>query len=201
MQQRAARLSMRKHGHRAHDGFHGVRVDDAFLDAGDEEGGFAAGEVVVEVDEEGEEGGLAGSGGRGVVDVGVGYGVDARGGPCAVLLLLVDLFDLCGVLERLRWGIVGWGLVRTDVTSVFRSGDISVHPEASVDASYFLACTDRGNEFFHAIPEFVVECLVDDPVEIVCENAGVFTLRPQWRVGYESNGFACSDDGTAFFWG
>ena len=77
MQQGALGFAMGKHGDTAHDGLNGVSIDDALLDAGDEEGGFAADKVVVEVDEEGEEGGLAGGWGRGVVLVRVCFGVDA----------------------------------------------------------------------------------------------------------------------------
>jgi hypothetical protein len=56
---------------------HGVRAHLALVRRGrEEEGGGAAAEIVVEVDEEGEEGGLFLACGRVVVDVGVGGGVD-----------------------------------------------------------------------------------------------------------------------------
>lgn len=75
---------MRKHGHAAHDGPHGVRIQYTLLNAWEEESRLAAAEVVVEVDQEGVEGGLFCSGGRGVVEIGGGGGVDSRGGPRAV---------------------------------------------------------------------------------------------------------------------
>jgi hypothetical protein len=86
MQQRALRLTMRKHSHATHDGLNWIRIDDAFLDARDKEGRLAAFEIIVQVDEESEEGGLASVWRRGVVLVGVCYGLDAGGWPCTVCL-------------------------------------------------------------------------------------------------------------------
>jgi hypothetical protein len=62
MQQRTLRLAMRKHSNTAHDRFNRVRIDNAVLDTRDEKRSLATFEVVVEVDEEGEERGLASSG-------------------------------------------------------------------------------------------------------------------------------------------
>lgn len=75
---------MRKDCHAAHDGLDWVCIHDSFSDTGDEEGRFSTLKLVVEVNEESEEGGLAGRGGRGVVLVGVGDRVDARRRPSAV---------------------------------------------------------------------------------------------------------------------
>jgi hypothetical protein len=55
MQQRALRLAVRKHCDTAHDGLDGIRINNALLDARNEEGRFAALEVVVEVDQEREK--------------------------------------------------------------------------------------------------------------------------------------------------
>ena len=84
MQQRALRLTMRKHGHTTHDGFNWVSVDNTFLDTRDEEGGLAAFELIIEVDEESEKGRLAGVDWRGIVLIGICRCVDSRGWPCAV---------------------------------------------------------------------------------------------------------------------
>jgi hypothetical protein len=59
MQQRTLSLSMWEHGDTAHDRLDRIRVDDTFLDAGDEECGLTALEVVVKIDEKGEERRLA----------------------------------------------------------------------------------------------------------------------------------------------
>ena len=59
MEQSALRLTVWKNGYTAHDRLDRVRVNDALLHAGDEEGRLATSEVVVEVDEECEEGRLA----------------------------------------------------------------------------------------------------------------------------------------------
>ena len=84
MQQSALGLAVREDCHTPHNRLDRVRIDNALLDTGDEKRRLAAFEVVVEVDEEGEEGGLASVRGRGVVLVGVCCGVDAGGGPCTV---------------------------------------------------------------------------------------------------------------------
>jgi hypothetical protein len=44
-----------------------------------------------------------------------------------------------------------------------------------------------------------VEGLVDDPVEVVCQDARVFALGAHGRVGDELDCFAGSYDGGAFF--
>lgn len=77
MQQRASRLTVREHRHAAHDRLDGIRVDDAVLHTRDEERCLAAAEIVVQVDEEGEQTRLAGIRGRGVVLVRIGDGIDA----------------------------------------------------------------------------------------------------------------------------
>jgi hypothetical protein len=63
MQQCALCLTVWEHRHTAHDRLDRVRVDDAFLDAGDEEGRLATLELIIKVDEEGEKRGLSGIGG------------------------------------------------------------------------------------------------------------------------------------------
>jgi hypothetical protein len=77
MQQRTLSLSVREHGDTPHDRLDGVRVDDAFLDAGDEECSLTALEVVVKVDEESEERRLTRIWRRGIVLVGICGGVDS----------------------------------------------------------------------------------------------------------------------------
>lgn len=69
-------LAMREHGHAALDRLHGIRVEDALARRGQEEGRLARRELVVEVDQEGEEGRLLCVGQARVVLVGV-VGEDA----------------------------------------------------------------------------------------------------------------------------
>jgi hypothetical protein len=59
MEQSTLCLTMREHCYTTHNGLDGISVDDALFDTGDEEGCLATSEIVVEVDEECEEGGLA----------------------------------------------------------------------------------------------------------------------------------------------
>jgi urease alpha subunit len=75
---------MREHGHATHDGLDRIRINDAFLDTGDEKRRLAAFELIVEVDEEGKERGLSSIFGGGVVLVRVCYQVDAGRWPCTV---------------------------------------------------------------------------------------------------------------------
>jgi hypothetical protein len=77
MKQSALRLAMWEHSYTAHNGLDGVRIDDTLLNTGDEEGCLATSEVVVEVDEEREEGRLACVRGRRVVLIGISRGMDA----------------------------------------------------------------------------------------------------------------------------
>lgn len=59
-----------------HDRLNGVSIDNALFHTRYEERRFAAFELIIEVDEKGEERGLAGIGWRGIVLVFVCYGVD-----------------------------------------------------------------------------------------------------------------------------
>lgn len=67
VQQAPLGLAVREHGHAALDWFHGVRVKDALARRGQEEGRLSRRELVVEVDQECEEGRLLGVGRTGVV--------------------------------------------------------------------------------------------------------------------------------------
>lgn len=84
------------------------------------------------------------------------------------------------------------------MTSILRPGDVSVHPEPPIDAADFLSFFHAWNELFYARPQRVVECFVDDPVEIVREDARVFALGTQRGVRDELHRFACSNDRCAF---
>lgn len=84
MQQRTLRLPMRKYSNTTHNRLDRVRIDDTLFDARNEEGRFAAHEVVVEVDEERKEGGLAGISRGGIVLISVCSGMNAGGWPCTV---------------------------------------------------------------------------------------------------------------------
>lgn len=75
---------MREDSNAAHDRFDGVGIDNALFHTGYEERGFAALELVIKVDEKGEEGGLAGIGRRGIVLVFVCYRINAWGWPCTI---------------------------------------------------------------------------------------------------------------------
>lgn len=67
MQQAPFGLAVREHGHAALDRLHWVRVEDALARRGQEEGRLARRELVVEVDQEREEGRLLCVGRAGVV--------------------------------------------------------------------------------------------------------------------------------------
>jgi hypothetical protein len=74
-----------EHGYTAHDGLDWVRVDNALFHARDEEGSLATPEIVIQVDEECEERGLACVRGRRVVLIGISSRMDARRWPGAIL--------------------------------------------------------------------------------------------------------------------
>jgi hypothetical protein len=59
MEQSTLCLTMREYCYTTHNGLDGISVDDALFHTGNEEGCLATSEIVVEVDEECEEGGLA----------------------------------------------------------------------------------------------------------------------------------------------
>lgn len=67
VQQAPLGLAVREHGHAALDWFHRVRVENALARRGQEEGRLSCRELVVEVDQEGEEGRLLRVGRAGVV--------------------------------------------------------------------------------------------------------------------------------------
>lgn len=68
---------MWKHSNTTHDRFDGVSIDHTLFYTRYEERRFTTLELVIEVDEKGEEGGLAGIGRRGIVLVFVCYRIDA----------------------------------------------------------------------------------------------------------------------------
>ena len=77
MQQGASGFAMRKHDHSTHDRSHRIRVHHALSRARHEECSLTALEVVIQVDQESKEGRLAGVWWRGIVGVGVCYGIDS----------------------------------------------------------------------------------------------------------------------------
>ena len=76
MKQRSLRLAVWKYRDTAHDRLYRVSINDTLLDARDEEGRLTTLELVVQVDEEGEERGLARIGWRRIVFVSIGDGID-----------------------------------------------------------------------------------------------------------------------------
>lgn len=80
-------FSVRKDCDTSHDGLHGVSIHHTFLAAGNEEGGFATSEVIIEIDQEGEERGLTSVWWGRVVLVCVGHRIDAGWWPCAICAL------------------------------------------------------------------------------------------------------------------
>lgn len=91
MQQCALSFAVGKDSNASLKRFDGICVHDSFPYAGDEEGGLASLEFVVEVDEEREETGLAGIHWGGVVLVGICGWIDARGWPSAVCQMNVSI--------------------------------------------------------------------------------------------------------------
>lgn len=83
MQETPLRLAVREQCHAALDGLHWERVHGALSRPRQEECGLAGVELVIEVDQEGEEGGLFCAWKTGVVLVGIVW-QNARGRPCAV---------------------------------------------------------------------------------------------------------------------
>jgi hypothetical protein len=87
----------------------------------------------------------------------------------------------------------------TNVAPVLCSRDVSVHPESSVDAPNLFACNTLWDKRLDSVPELVVECLIDNPVEVVSQHAGVFSLGSHGRIGNELHCLARGDDGRALF--
>jgi hypothetical protein len=80
------------------------------------------------------------------------------------------------------------------MTPVLCAGHVPIHPESSIDSSDLPSAYALGHKRFHAVPQLIVERLVYDPVEIVREDARVFTLRPHWCVGDELHRLACCNN-------
>jgi hypothetical protein len=161
-------LAMRENSDTSHDGLDGVGVHDALADAGDEEGRLAALEFVIEVDEEGVERRLTSVGGRRVVLVLVRDRVDAGGRPRAV-----------------------------NVAAVLCAGHVAVDSEPAVDATNLAALRLFGNVGADSLPELVVEGLVGDPVEVVCQDARLLSVVADGGVGDELDGLCGGDDAGA----
>jgi hypothetical protein len=88
---------------------------------------------------------------------------------------------------------------RTNVTTVLGARHVSVHSEAAIDSSHLLSRHGLWNERAHSTPELVVKCLINNPVEIVCQDTRVLALRPHGRVWDELDGFAGGYDRKTFF--
>lgn len=84
MQKRTLRLTMRKDSYTTHDRLDRICVDDTFLHTWDEECGFAASEVVVQVDKESEERRLTRIARRGIILICICCRINARWWPRAV---------------------------------------------------------------------------------------------------------------------
>jgi hypothetical protein len=80
------------------------------------------------------------------------------------------------------------------VTTILSTRDISIHPEPPINTSHLLTRHNLRNECLDSAPEFVVESLIDDPVEVVGEDARVLALRPHRRVGNELYCLSSCDD-------
>jgi hypothetical protein len=87
----------------------------------------------------------------------------------------------------------------TNVTAVLCARHVSVHSKPAVDAANLLARHGLRNERLHSTPELVVESLVDDPVEIMGQDARVLALRPHRCVWDELDGLAGGNDSRTFF--
>src|SRR5690242_10034242 len=83
----------------------------------------------------------------------------------------------------------------TNVTPVLCSWHVTIDPEPPINAPHRPSTHGVRHERLHTIPQLIVERLIDNPVEVVCENARIFALRPHWCVRNELHGLACADDG------
>ena len=84
------------------------------------------------------------------------------------------------------------------MTPVLRPRHIPIHPKPPIYPPHSLPFFLRGDECFHALPQFIMERGVHYPVEVVREDTRVFPLRPHRRVGDEFQRFPRCDDGRAF---
>src|SRR5206468_1010735 len=71
--------------------------------------------------------------------------------------------------------------------------------ETPIDAAYLLASYTLRYKGLHPIPKLVVECLINDPVEVVCKHASVFALRSHGCIWDEIYSFSSCDDCRTFF--
>jgi len=179
---------VRKDCDTSHDWLYGVSIHHTFLAAGNEEGGFATFEVIIEIDQEGEERGLTSVWWGRVVLVCVGHRIDAGWWPCAV----------CALKKSALVTAELWML--TNMTSVLCTRHVSIHTKSSVDPSYLSTCDRLWYKCFDSVPKLIVEGLVYHPVKVVGENARVL-IATDGRVWDELHCLACSNDGRTLFGG
>lgn len=168
MQQRTVVLAMWEHRHRAHNRPHWVGIHDTVTYARRKEGRLAALKLIIQVHEEGKQTRLLLVRRRGIVHVLARCRVDARGRPGAI-----------------------------EVAAILGSGNVAVDPEATVDAPRLSSSIVGGDEGTDTLPESVMEGLVNDPVDVVGEDAGFGTVFLDGCVGEVADRFGGSDNGLA----
>ena len=87
------------------------------------------------------------------------------------------------------------------MAAVLGSRNIAVDSEATVDTPCLPAGIVGGDERADALPESIVEGLVDDPVDVVGEDAGLGSVFLDGCVGEVAYGLGGRDDGLALLGG